>query len=109
MQRVRRQTRPYVGAMDWYDCINSNPFAAPITYYGRTDINQYFDPNQLWRWRNEDEGLYEEVWNSKTKSWQPTTYLTRMITGGDTGLSDMKIEQAMILVPEAFIERGDSL
>lgn len=104
MQRVRRQTRPYVGAMDWYDTVNTNPFSAPIIYYGIVDINEYFYPNRLWRWRNEDEGLYEEVWNSRTKSWQSTLYLTRMVTGGNAGLSDMPEEQARKLVPEAFTE-----
>ena len=41
MERVRRQTRPYVGAMDWYDVVDTNPFSAPVRYFGQVDMNDY--------------------------------------------------------------------
>ena len=33
-ERVRRNTRPFVGVIDWYDNINTDPFSEPVQYYG---------------------------------------------------------------------------
>lgn len=54
-ERVRRNTRPYVGVMDWYDTINANPFFEPVQYFGKIDIDEHFYPGILWRYRNEGE------------------------------------------------------
>lgn len=100
--RVRRNTRPYVGVMDWFDTVNADPFSEPVQYYGSIEIDGYFRPGILWRYRN-GEGLhYQEHWSPRTKSWEPTLHLTKMIIGGECSLADMTPEQAMDLIPEAF-------
>ena len=108
MQRVRRQTRPYVGAMDWYDTINADPFFEPVQYFGKIDIKGYFYPRTLWRYRNQGKMHYQEVWNPRSNCWEATFYLTKMIIGGECSLADMTPEQAMQLVPEAFGKEAES-
>jgi hypothetical protein len=109
MERVRRQTRPYVGAMDWYDVVDTNPFSSPIRYIGQVDMDEYFYPDHLWRWRSEQGLLYEEVWNCKQKSWNPTKYLSRIVFRGEPGVCDLPIEQAMKLIPEAFENKEENI
>ena len=43
-ERVRRNTRPYVGVIDWFDIINTDPFSEPVQYYGSIEIDGYFLP-----------------------------------------------------------------
>ena len=106
MERVRRQTRPYVGVMDWYDTIHTNPFTEPVWYYGSIDIDGYFRSEVLWRFRNEEGLNYQEAWNTRSKSWGDTRYLIKMIIGGECSLADMTVEQAMMVAPEAFENQG---
>lgn len=42
--RVRRNTRPYVGVIDWFDNVNTDPFSEPVQYYGSIEIDGYFRP-----------------------------------------------------------------
>ena len=100
--RVRRNTRPYVGVIDWYDTINSDPFFEPVQYFGKIDIDNFFYPGILWRYKNKGDEHFQESWNPKTKRWESTFYLTKMIIGGECSLADMTPEQAMELIPEAF-------
>jgi hypothetical protein len=104
--RVRRNTRPYVGAMDWCDIINTDPFKELVQYYGSIDIGGYFRLGVLWRYRNEEGLHYQEAWSARSKSWESTLYLTRMIIGGECSLADMTIEQAMRVEPDAFTNQA---
>jgi len=101
-QRVRMRTRPYVGAMDWYPPVNTNPLTDPERYFGIVDIDGYFEQGNLWRYRREKNSLFEEHWSPRNKSWESTRYLTRMIIGGECSCTDMTPEQAQELIPEAF-------
>lgn len=101
-ERVRRNTRPYVGVMDWYDTINANPFFEPVQYFGKIDIDEHFSPGILWRYRNEGGMHFQESWNSRNNCWESTFYLTKMIIGGECSLADMTPEQATRVAPAAF-------
>ncbi len=100
--RVRRNTRPYVGVIDWYDTINSDPFVEPVQYFGKIDIDNFFYPGTLWRYRNEGDKHFQEFWNPRDNCWESTFYLTKMIIGGECSLADLTPEQAMELIPKAF-------
>ena len=100
--RVRRNTRPYVGVIDWFDTVNTDPFSGPVQYYGSIEIDGYFRPGILWRYRNEGGLHYQEHWSPRTKTWEATLHLTKMIIGGECSLADMTPDQAMDLIPEAF-------
>jgi hypothetical protein len=102
-ERVRRNTRPFVGVIDWYDNINTDPFSEPVQYYGSIEIDGYFRPGILWRYRNEGGLHYQEAWITRSKSWEDTRYLIKMIIGGECSLADMTPEQAMRVAPEAFV------
>jgi hypothetical protein len=101
-ERVRRNTRPFVGVIDWYDNINTNPFSEPVQYFGSLEMDGYFRPGILWRYRNEGGLHYQEAWITRSKSWENTNYLLKMIIGGECSLADMTPEQAMRVSPEAF-------
>ncbi len=107
-ERVRRNTRPYVGAMDWYDTINADPFFEPVQYFGKIDINNFFYPGTLWRYRNEEGKHFQEFWSPRNKCWESTFYLTKMIIGGECALADMTPEQALRVAPEAFRNTEDN-
>ena len=100
--RVRRNTRPYVGVIDWFDTVNADPFSEPVQYYGSIEIDGYFRPGILWRYRNEGGLHYQEAWITESKSWKNTSYLIKMIIGGECSLADMTPEQAKKVAPEAF-------
>ena len=107
-ERVRRNTRPYVGVIDWFDIINTDPFSEPVQYYGSLEIDGFFRPGILWRFRN-DAGLnFQEHWSPRSKSWEDTRYLMKMIIGGECSLADMTPEQAARVAPEAFENRGEN-
>ena len=101
-ERVRRNTRPYVGVIDWYDTINTNPFLLPVQYYGSLDEDGFFRPGILWRYRNEAGLHFQEHWSPVSKSWELTSYLLRMIIGGECSLADMTEDQARRVEPKAF-------
>ena len=100
--RGRRNTRPYVGVIDWFDTVNTDPFSEPVQYYGSIEIDGYFRPGILWRYRNEGGLHYQEAWITESKSWKNTSYLIKMIIGGECSLADMTPEQAKKVAPEAF-------
>lgn len=104
-ERVRRNTRPYVGAIDWYDTINADPFFEPVQYFGKIDIDEHFYPGILWRYRNEGGMHFQESWSPRNNCWEATFYLTKMIIGGECSLADLTPEQAMKVAPEAFTDQ----
>ena len=56
----------------------------------------------LYRKRYTDDLIYQEQWNQSTRSWKPTIYLMRLITGGDCTITEITHELAESSFPEAF-------
>ena len=71
-----------------------------VTYFGQTDMGVKIFA--LYRKRRVDDLIYQEIWNTATSSWDITTSLMRLITGGDCTLTEITIELAKSSFPEAF-------
>ena len=56
----------------------------------------------LYRKRPVDGLIYQEQWMPGTSSWEVTTYLTRLITGGDSTITEITLELAKSSFPDAF-------
>ena len=54
--------------------------------------------NSLFRYREEENLIYEEQWNSVDKNWEKTSHLTRLLTGGDCTLIQVTEEYAETLM-----------
>jgi hypothetical protein len=75
-------------------------FMDDVTYFGQTDMGiKIF---ALYRKRLADGIVYQEQWMPGSSSWEVTTYLIRLITGGDCTLTEITIELAKSSFPEAF-------
>ena len=59
------------------------PYSLSVRFFSQFDVNNQPYPNSLFRYRGEGDLLYEEHWNSFTKTWEATSQLTRLLTGGD--------------------------
>ena len=71
-----------------------------ITYFGQTDMGVKIFA--LYRKRRVDDLIYQEIWNTATSSWDITTSLMRLITGGDCTITEITLELAKSSFPEAF-------
>ena len=69
-------------------------------YFGQTDMGKTIFA--IYRKRHVDDLIYQEIWNTATSSWDITTSLMRLITGGDCTLTEITIELAKSSFPEAF-------
>lgn len=69
-------------------------------YFGQTDMGTKIFA--LYRKRPADGLLYQEQWIPATSSWEVTTYLMRLITGGDCTITEITLEMARSSYPEAF-------
>ena len=69
-------------------------------YFGQTDMGVRIFA--LYRKRLADGIIYQEQWISTTNSWEITTYLMRLITGGDCTITEITLELAKSSFPEAF-------
>jgi ribulose bisphosphate carboxylase small subunit len=69
-------------------------------YFGQTDMGMRI--YSLYRKRYEDGIVYQEQWRPNTNSWELTTYLMRLLTGGDATISEITLEKARSSYPEAF-------
>lgn len=56
----------------------------------------------IYRKRLADGIIYQEQWIQTTNSWEITTYLMRLITGGDCTITEITLELAKSSFPEAF-------
>ncbi len=54
-----------------------------MKYYCQADIDNRPYPEALFRYRTEGGLIYEESWSSTTRTWEATTYLTKLLVGGD--------------------------
>jgi len=71
-----------------------------IRYFGQTDMGKTIFA--IYRKRYVDDLVYQEIWNTTTSSWDISTSLMRLITGGDCTLSEIQEEDAMKAFPVAF-------
>ena len=71
-----------------------------ITYFGQTDMGETLFA--IYRKRPADGITYQEHWNPSTSSWDTTTSLMRLLTGGDCTLTEIREEDAMKAFPVAF-------
>ncbi len=62
----------------------------------------------LWRYMNQDNLIYEHTWNANSKNWDESTELTGMIVHGESSLIEISRQQAMELVPNAFLKEEGS-
>jgi hypothetical protein len=69
-------------------------------YFGQTDMGTKIFA--LYRKRHVDDLIYQEIWNTATSSWDITTSLMRLITGGDCTITEITLELAKSSFPEAF-------
>jgi hypothetical protein len=68
-----------------------------VKYYCQADIENRPLKGSLYRKRVEDGLIYEEEWNSVSQDWVPTTYLTKLLIGGDCSLIEITKESADLL------------
>jgi hypothetical protein len=71
-------------------------------YFGQTDMGEKIFA--VYRKRLADGMVYQEQWISATNSWEITTYLMRLLTGGDCTVTEITLELAKSSFPEAFLD-----
>jgi hypothetical protein len=69
-------------------------------YFGQTDMGARIFA--IYRKRFADGIIYQEQWISTTNTWEITTYLMRLLTGGDCTITEITLELAKSSFPEAF-------
>ena len=65
-----------------------------MRFFCQADITNHPYPDSLYRFRDEKDRICEEYWNSKIGTWEPTSYLTKLLTGGDCTLMQISEELA---------------
>jgi len=68
-----------------------------MRYFSLVDMDNNSFPDALFRYREENELIFEEHWDAKTKTWESTNYLTRLLVGGDCTVSQITEESAKAL------------
>lgn len=71
-----------------------------VTYFSQSDMGVKIFA--LYRKRPVDGIVYQEKWIPGSSSWEATTYLMRLTTGGDCTLAEITIELAKSSFPKAF-------
>lgn len=69
-----------------------------MRFFCQVDVNNHPYSNSLYRYREEAEQIYEELWCPTTNTWDQTSYLTRLLTGGDCTLTEVAEDFAKILM-----------
>ncbi len=69
-------------------------------YFGQTDMGD--EIFAIYRLRPSAEVTYQEMWMPGRKSWETSTTLMRLLTGGDCTLEEITIEAAKDAFPDAF-------
>lgn len=65
-----------------------------MRYFSLVDVDNKPFPGALFRYREENDLIHEEQLNIESKKWESTTYLTRMIVGGDSTVLQITEESA---------------
>jgi hypothetical protein len=76
-----------------------------MRYFSQFDVSNRPLPDSLYRYRHEDDLIFEEHWSSISGSWESTSYLTRLLIGGDCTIMEISKELATDL--EQFDLSGD--
>ena len=71
-----------------------------VTYFGQTDMGERLFA--IYRKRPADGLTHHEQWMPGTSSWETTTTLMRLLTGGDCTITEITPELAESSFPEAF-------
>ena len=71
-----------------------------IKYFGQTNMGETIFA--IYRMRPADGITYQEQWMPTTSSWDTSTGLMRLLTGGDCTLTEITVELAKSSFPEAF-------
>ncbi len=71
-----------------------------VQYFGQVDMDNAI--YAIYRKRYTDDLIYQEQWNQSTSSWNFTTRLMGLITGGDCTLTEIQEADAMKAFPVAF-------
>jgi len=69
-------------------------------YFGQTDMGKRIFA--IYRKRLADGIIYQEQWIPTTNSWEITTHLMRLLTGGDCTIAEITLELVNSSFPEAF-------
>ena len=65
-----------------------------MRYFCQADVFNEPYTDSLFRYRNEADLLYEEQWDKGSGKWEPTTQLTKLLTGGDCTLIEITEQTA---------------
>ncbi len=68
-----------------------------MRYFCLVDINNTPLENSLFRYREANQIIFEEFWNSSSQKWEPTTDLTKLIVGGDCATTEISKESAQLI------------
>lgn len=71
-----------------------------VQYFGQVEMDDSI--YAIYRKRYVDDMIYQELWNPSTSSWDFTTRLMRLLSGGDCTLTEIKEADAMKAFPVAF-------
>ena len=69
-----------------------------MRFFCQVDVDNHPYSNSLYRYREEAELIYEEHWCPTTNTWDQTSYLTRLLTGGDCTLAEVTQDFAKTLM-----------
>jgi hypothetical protein len=69
-------------------------------YFGQ--MNMGLSVFALYRKRPADGIVHQEQWMPGAKSWETTTFLMRLLTGGDCTLEEITLDTAKSAYPEAL-------
>lgn len=65
-----------------------------MRYFSLVDVENKPFSDALFRYRDENDLIYEEHWNAKARLWESTRYLTRLLVGGDCTVLQITEESA---------------
>ena len=69
-----------------------------MKYFCQADVNNMPYENSLYRYREENQLFLEEIWNAISQKWESTTYLTKLLTGGDCSTLEITEESALLII-----------
>ena len=65
-----------------------------MRYFCQADVFNEPYTDSLFRYRNEADSHFEEQWDRRSGKWEPTTLLTKLLTGGDCTLIEITEQTA---------------
>ena len=68
-----------------------------MRFFCQANVNNQPYENSLYRYRDFEDLVIEEFWNTILQIWEPTLELTRLLIGGDCTLIQITEESAKSL------------